>query len=440
MVNCFLMWLFTIAGVLLIFSFIFYYAVFQKKHSNSYSSLLEGIVDVFTKEVYNDFPLLVNKMHHTFNASAVFLGEYKADGSSVELHVATSRENFTKVVTVDVNDTVFDQKKNCFSLRMRAADSGILKLLNQTGRPFLQIVPLVLSNGSVVGSICVVCNSKPRNHLFIKQLIRLCASGIVSEYERVANEKEFVSRLQQAALSRKMESMSMMARNLAHDMNNQLNAVLGYSDLLYKKIPREVQLKKFLDGVTSSARIGVDLIDKLIIFARRGKNTNVNVAVHHLIEGAAAELLSSNLVAGLTIITCFSAIDSIVRGDPTLLKKMLDDLSYNAIDAMPLGGKLSLITKNMSFEKDTVVGTSYLEIIPKGKYILISVSDEGVGMDANVKDHLFEPFFTTKTDKKRMGLGLATVWGCVKNHDGYVGVSSKIGAGSMVTVYLPINQ
>jgi signal transduction histidine kinase len=440
MVNCFLMWLFISAGVLLIFSFVFYYAVFQKRRSNSYSSLLEGIVDSFTKEVNSDFSLLVKKMHHTFNASAVFLGEYRADCSSVDLHVVTGRGNFTKVVTVDVNDIIFSQTKNCSSLRMRAADSDILKLLNQTGRPFLQIVPLVLSSGPVIGLICVVCNGKPRNHLFIKQLLRLCASGIVSEYERVANEKELVCRLQQAALSRKMESMSMMARNLAHDMNNQLNAVLGYSDLLYKKIPREVQLKKFLDGLSSSARIGVDLIDKLIIFARRGKNANVNVEIHHLIESAAAVLHSSNLAAGLTISTCLNAIDTIVRGDPALLKKMLNDLSFNAIDAMPLGGKLSLITENFFFDKDTVVGTSYLERIPKGKYVSISVCDEGVGMDANVKDHLFEPFFTTKTDKKRMGLGLATVWGCVKNHDGYVGVSSNIGVGSTVTVYLPINQ
>lgn len=440
MVNSFPVWLFVSTVALLISGGVFYYTVFQKRCGDSYSGVLEGFVDIFTKGVYRDFSLLVEKMHDILNASAVFLGEYRAGRSIVDLHAATGHGNFAKEINVDIKETLFSQVKDGSLFRMRAADSEILILLNQTGRSFVQIVPLVLSSGTVFGLIGVVYNRKPRNLFFMKQLLRLCASGIVTEHERIANEMKLVYSLQQAALSRKMDSMCMMARNLAHDMNNQLNAVLGYSDLLYKRIPREAQLEKFLEGVISSARIGVDLTDKLIIFARRGKNTNVNVAVHHLIEGAAAELLSSKLIAGLTICTCLNAVDTIVKGDPALLKNMLKILSSNAIDAMPQGGKLSFVTDNLVFDKDSVVGISKLEAIPNGKYISISISDEGIGMDAPAKDHLFEPFFTTKSDKKRAGLGLATVWGCVKNHDGYIDVNSNIGSGSIFTVYIPINR
>jgi signal transduction histidine kinase len=439
MIFSFQFWLLVSAATLLIFGSVFYYTAFQKRRCESYCSILEGMVDIFTRDVYRDFPLFVKKMHNVLKVPAVFFCEY-SESNALDLHAVIDPGTLIKAVSVDLTLTPFSLTKDYSLFKISAADCEFLKLLNQTGTPFIQIMPLVLSNGVIMGLIGIVYNKKPHESIFVKQILRLCASGIVSEYERDINERKNAYRLEQATLARKMDSMCMMARNVSHDMNNQLNAVLGYSDLLYKKIPPDAQLEKYLEGVISSARIGVDLTDKLMIFARRGKNVNVNVAVHNLIENAAAEVLLSRLVTGLTISTSLNAVDTNVKGDPTLLKIMLNNLISNAIDAMPQGGKISFITENLFFDDNVVIGKNKHLEFANGKYISISVCDEGIGMSANVKDHLFEPFFTTKKDKKNAGLGLATVWGSVKNHDGYIDVRSKKGSGSTFTVYLPVNQ
>ncbi len=244
----------------------------------------------------------------------------------------------------------------------------------------------------------------------------------------ISGRKELEERLRH---SEKMDAIGQLAGGVAHDFNNQLGAILGYAEMLGNELS-EPLLQSYAIGIMKAARRSSDLTKQLLAFARKGKYVTAPVNIHAVIMDVVS-LLARSIDKRIEIRESLEAEPHTTSGDPTQLQNAFLNIAINARDAMPSGGVLSFATHVVELEEK-----AFNFEIPAGSYILVSVSDTGVGMDEETKQHLFEPFFTTKEVGKGTGLGLAAVYGTVKNHGGAVSVYSEPGHGTCFKIYLPL--
>lgn len=300
-------------------------------------------------------------------------------------------------------------------------------------------IPLI-GNGDVhLGVIAVLFNRKLQELITSNsRIINLYAMCICKIFEKTRSRYFEHRKAQYLYDEKKMECVGTLAGCLAHDLNNQLNAILGYSDLLHRKLPQEAHLQKYLDGIVASVSVIADLTDKLMIFAGNGKNVSIIINLHDLLEELLSSLYSCCSKSRIEIIKSLNAVDLQVKGDHGLLKMMFHNIVQNAIESMPMGGQLFLSTSNLALEKTQIIGEEKPTEIAIGSYIVISFRDTGIGMNSDVIGHLFEPFYTNKNSGNGAGFGLATVWGSLKSHHGYIDVNSQVGQGTNITVYIPI--
>jgi two-component system cell cycle sensor histidine kinase/response regulator CckA len=234
----------------------------------------------------------------------------------------------------------------------------------------------------------------------------------------------------QLSHSQKMEAFGQLAGGVAHDFNNFLTAILGYSDLLVAEVEGRGTGAKYLSEIRSAAGRAASLTKQLLTFSRREplepRVLEVNKLVHDL-ERSMLRLLGENI----SVLCELMPEKKHIKVDPDQFSQIIINLAVNARDAMPAGGTLVLKTKAISTN-----GKSPAEL-PPGKYVSISVIDNGMGMTDEVKEHLFEPFFTTKDDRHGSGLGLATCYGIVRQSGGHIIVESELGKGTAVHIYLP---
>jgi len=255
-------------------------------------------------------------------------------------------------------------------------------------------------------------------------------TGMVGLLKDVTEERSLQAQLQQA---QKMEAIGTLAGGVAHDFNNLLQAVLGYSDLLLlHKTAGDPGHRKILE-IKKAAERGAELAQQLLTFSRKVESklrpTDLNHEmgqVHKLLERIVPKMIKIELHLAEDLKT--------VNADPAQVEQVLMNLAVNARDAMQDGGKLIIETRN------ALLSERYCKthLGPKpGEYVLISVSDTGHGMDKETLASIFEPFFTTKGTGKGTGLGLAMVYGIVKNHGGYITCYSEPSEGSIFKIYLP---
>src|SRR4026208_586126 len=234
----------------------------------------------------------------------------------------------------------------------------------------------------------------------------------------------------QLSHSQKMEAFGQLAGGVAHDFNNFLTAILGYSDLLVAEITGRGNGAKYLSEIRSGAGGAASLTRQLLTFSRRQplepRVLEVNTLIHNL-ERSILRLLGENI----SVLCELMPEKRHIKVDPDQFTQIIINLAVNARDAMPAGGTLVLKTEAISTN-----GKSPAEL-PRGKYVSISVIDNGIGMTDDVKEHLFEPFFTTKEDRHGSGLGLATCYGIVRQSRGHIIVESELGKGAAVQIYLP---
>ena len=230
----------------------------------------------------------------------------------------------------------------------------------------------------------------------------------------------------------KMGAIGQLAGGVAHDFNNQLAAIQGYTELLQERIDDPV-LKRYVESVLVASRRSADLTRQLLAFARKGQYQSLVVDLHDIIHEV-VEVLERSIDKRVHIKQHLDASPAAVRGDPSQLQNALLNLALNARDAMPSGGDLTFTTDIRTMSEQDCRNLPY-EINP-GPYLQILVKDTGIGMDCEVQQHLFEPFFTTK--KQGTGMGLAAVYGTVKNHRGAINVCSQTGKGTSIEILLPL--
>ena len=234
----------------------------------------------------------------------------------------------------------------------------------------------------------------------------------------------------------KMESLGQLASGVAHDFNNLLGAVLANTSFL-KTLGPETRLgngdvRESVEDIEMAARRAVDLVKQLLGFARRGKFEELPTSVSRLAEEVAG-LVKRTFSEDVELITTIDP-DLYVVGDKSQLHQVFINLCINARDAMPSGGRLVIDAEAIESDAADEISRTFLK---PGPHVKVMISDTGIGMDAETCRRVFDPFFTTKEQGKGIGLGLAMVYGIVKNHGGHVDVASEQGKGTSFRVYLP---
>ncbi len=248
-------------------------------------------------------------------------------------------------------------------------------------------------------------------------------------YRDITERKHLEEQLRQA---QKMEAIGTLAGGIAHDFNNILTSIMGFASVIYSELPVDSPLRHDVETIIRSTQRGSELTRQLLTFARRGQvkvyPLNLNDIAREVVS-----LLERTIDKAIALESHLAEDLAIVEGNAGQLHQMLLNLCLNARDAMPQGGRLIIETQNVTLSEEKARTELDLEA---GQYVLLSVTDTGVGMDAETQQHLFEPFFTTKEEGR--GLGLAIVYGVVRRHGGAIHVYSEPGQGSTFKVYLPV--
>lgn len=232
----------------------------------------------------------------------------------------------------------------------------------------------------------------------------------------------------------KLEAIGQLAGGIAHDFNNLLTGILGYANLLKLNPQRQDIVLQAAQVIEKAAERGAQLTSQLLGFARQGKHQNVLVDLHATIHEVIT-LLSRTVDKKIKFTQRLQARDVLIQGDPGQLQQVILNLALNARDAMPEGGEMIFATEVVTL--DEAYCRQHIGARP-GHYLLLSITDTGAGIPKAIQDRIFEPFFTTKTPGKGTGMGLAMVYGIVKNHGGTIRVYSEEGQGATFKVYLPI--
>jgi two-component system cell cycle sensor histidine kinase/response regulator CckA len=231
--------------------------------------------------------------------------------------------------------------------------------------------------------------------------------------------------------SQKLEAIGTLAAGIAHDFNNLLTVIQGSVSILLHNLEADHPQYYLLEKMDQAAKAGADITRKLIGYARKGKYQVIPVRLNSLIIECSG--LISRTRKNVIIRPELSLNLWEIHGDKEQIEQVLFNLFVNSIEAMPMGGELSIRTRNLPASD---VLKSFSQAVP-GDYIVLEIADTGIGMDPHTLKRIFEPFFTTKEMGRGTGLGLASVHGIVKNHNGFIDVESKEGVGTTFRVCFP---
>ena len=256
-------------------------------------------------------------------------------------------------------------------------------------------------------------------------------TGAIWVHEDITQRRQLEAQLRQA---QKMEAVGRLAGGVAHDFNNLLTAITGYTQLLRTTGTLSPDQESFVGEILEAARRSGELTHQLLAFSRRQILQPKAVDLNQIVLDT-VKLLRRMIGEDVQIHTTLGSRLEPVFVDPGQMEQVLMNLAVNARDAMPLGGELTIRTSALSLEEPQNYGEFQIE---PGHYVVLSVSDSGEGMSEETRAQVFEPFFTTKSVGQGTGLGLATVYGIVKQSGGYITVDSEVRRGSVFSVILPM--
>ena len=251
----------------------------------------------------------------------------------------------------------------------------------------------------------------------------------LSIVRNITERKKLEQQLQQ---SQKMEAIGRLAGGVAHDFNNLLTVIRGYSELVLSRLSKIDPIYQRIKQIDKASERAEALTRQLLAFSRRqilqSKIVNLNEIINDM-----GHMLRRLISEDIELILDLDERLRHIKADPSQIEQIIMNLSVNACDAMPEGGRLTIETKNIRIDRSSKRHPA----MKPGSYILLAISDSGLGMDKETQLHIFEPFFTTKEEGEGTGLGLATVYGTVKQSDGYIWVYSEPRHGTVFKVYLP---
>lgn len=294
-------------------------------------------------------------------------------------------------------------------------------------------IPMIVVSGTVDEHSGVAAMNAGATDYFRKDDLARLGPTIDREVQKSENRKNTEAALEQSEMqlrqAQKMEAIGRLAGGIAHDFNNLLTVISGYTELMLKGLEEEDPLRRNCLEIKKAGDRAAVLTRQLLAFSRRQvmqpKVLDLNTVVSEM-ESMLERLLGEDI----ELCTALHPDSGHVKADPGQIEQVIMNLAVNARDAMPRGGQLIIETGNVRFDKSSG------EPRP-GSYVLIGISDTGVGMDAETQSMIFDPFFTTKPVGQGTGLGLSTVYGIVDQSGGFIKVDSRAGAGTTFRIYLP---
>jgi len=266
-----------------------------------------------------------------------------------------------------------------------------------------------------------------------KRMVKSIRDHISAREEAEAALRKSEAQLRQA---QKMETIGRLAGGVAHDFNNLLTIINGYSDVLLRRLGETDPSRKEIGEIQKAGERAAGLTRQLLAFSRKQVLSVKPVNLNETVSGTGA-MVRRLIGENIELVTALAPDLRIVLADPGQVEQVVMNLAVNARDAMPSGGTITISTANVDLAAPEDVG-GY--ILPAGRYARLGIADNGCGMDEETKARMFEPFFTTKEQGKGTGLGLASVYGIVKQSGGHIVARSAPGRGTSFDVYLPVSE
>lgn len=295
-------------------------------------------------------------------------------------------------------------------------------------------VPFIFVSGTLGEDTAVAALKNGAQDYVLKDNLKRLVPAVQRELREAEDRRERKRLELHVQQLQKFEAIGRLAGGIAHDFNNTIGAVMGWAEMGCDETESGTRLRDRFEKIRDQAVWAGKLTAQLLAFARRQVLQPRGVNLNTLIEEG-MKLLHRVIGAQIEVRVLASADLKITRVDPTQVEQALMNLCLNARDAMPEGGTLTIETQNVE------IGEEYCRHHPygrPGRYVMLSVSDTGIGMDKATLDRVFEPFFTTKELGRGTGLGLATVYGVVKQHEGFIYAYSEPGGGTVFRLYFPV--
>ncbi len=260
--------------------------------------------------------------------------------------------------------------------------------------------------------------------------------NVVNVIEIARNITEEKKTQEQLIHAQKMENIGILAGGVAHDFRNMITPIIGFAQLIKTAVDKSSPIYGYAENIIAAGQKASFLAQGLLAFSRKQIFDIKPVVIDDLIRDF-SKIISRVIGEDIELKLNLNSGNHMVMADITQIQQVLMNLVTNARDAMPKGGVLTISTELIDIDENFIEFHGFGEV---GKYILITVTDTGIGMDETVKSKIFEPFFTTKPVGKGTGLGLAIVYGIVKQHKGYINVYSELGIGTTFKIYLPASE
>jgi len=257
-----------------------------------------------------------------------------------------------------------------------------------------------------------------------------CPSGYLLQIQDITRRKMAEEEKKELQVQR-MESIYTLAGGIAHDFNNTLSGITGNIELLKMGLPDMASIDRYVEAMSNAAQRMVHLTDQLLAYARGGRYWPTNISLSEFV-GETLPMIQQKIAPAICIKTNFAGDIFNVEADMTQMHMVLSAVVINAAEAIEGQGQIIIRTSNKEIDEGVA---KYNPGLKPGRYSCLTVQDDGKGMDAETKRKIFEPFFTRKFQGR--GLGMAAVYGIVKNHGGWISVESQLGKGTVVRIYLP---
>lgn len=408
----------------------------KKKLDDALKEIVSGKLAITGKDF---FAKVTNYFTSFLKVDYAFIGELDEVNNSIKMLSFNHNEKI-------IENQIFNIKNSASEYVL---DNGFLMCENKTSSRF----PLnsnfrnfeingysgiaLTSNDKNIGIFSVMTKDKIPNPDFVKSMLQIFSVRISAELDRISSEKNRILLEKQLYQSQKMESIGRLAGGIAHEFNNILVSIMGYAEMLKSKYPESDSFEgKSSKIILQSANKASDLTNQLLGFARGGRYNPIPLNVNYAIEDSIKvhnKIIDNNIEVSLNleknIAKCLA--------DRSQIDQVLSNIIVNSIDAMPNGGHLFITTTNYEVSKNN--SRKHFDLV-NGNYVQITISDTGKGMDDKVLKNIFDPFFTTKPKTEGTGLGLATVYGIIKNHDGIIKAKSEVGKGTIIEIFLPFTD